>query len=282
MSLSYLKQKSRLKTAAFTLLELLVVISIISMLMSIILPSLNRAREAGKRAVCLSNARQLTFAWTIYASANNDKMCASDTCWNGPQPWPENFISGNNHWVSDGPGLPFNDFCGTETSIQKGVLWPYLEQLDIYKCGSDTSGFVRSYGISHAMGAIYNHNLEWNFYRTGEITMPSQKMVFIDIELSPYRTSQGEMNGCDADGSVETINTYSNTWDGNLGDLTYRHNNGCNMSFADGHVKHWKWMDNRTMEIMDDNLKKLEEYSIDNPDLTRLLPLIRGVRDRQF
>ena len=46
----------------FTLIELLVVISIISMLMSILLPGLSRAREAGKRVHCFSNLRQLNIA----------------------------------------------------------------------------------------------------------------------------------------------------------------------------------------------------------------------------
>jgi prepilin-type N-terminal cleavage/methylation domain-containing protein len=51
----------------FTLIELLVVIAIIAVLMAILLPALNRVKEQGKRAVCLSNLRQLTMAWIMYA-----------------------------------------------------------------------------------------------------------------------------------------------------------------------------------------------------------------------
>ncbi|GAJ23796.1 unnamed protein product, partial [marine sediment metagenome] len=51
----------------FTLVELLVVIAIIALLMAILMPALNRAKEQGKRAVCLSNLRQLTLAWIMYA-----------------------------------------------------------------------------------------------------------------------------------------------------------------------------------------------------------------------
>jgi prepilin-type N-terminal cleavage/methylation domain-containing protein len=62
------------KQRAFTLIELLVVISIISLLMAILLPALARAREAGKRAVCLHNLGQLMITWNTYAEENNDKI----------------------------------------------------------------------------------------------------------------------------------------------------------------------------------------------------------------
>jgi prepilin-type N-terminal cleavage/methylation domain-containing protein len=52
--------------AGFTLIELLVVIAIIAVLMAILLPALNRAREQGKRAVCLNNVKTLSVAWMMY------------------------------------------------------------------------------------------------------------------------------------------------------------------------------------------------------------------------
>jgi len=50
------------KRRGFTLIELLVVIAIIAVLMAILMPALNRVREQGKRAVCLSNVKQLGLA----------------------------------------------------------------------------------------------------------------------------------------------------------------------------------------------------------------------------
>ncbi len=89
----------KLLSTGFTLIELLVVISIMSLLMSILLPALSRARELGKRIVCQSNLRQLTFAWTMYAMDNDDKLCSPDTYWNDPA-----LSSITNHWVADGIG----------------------------------------------------------------------------------------------------------------------------------------------------------------------------------
>ena len=73
---------------AFTLLEMLIVIGIIVVLLGLLLPAVNRAREQGRRAVCAANLRNLGGAMLKYATENNSKL---------PQ------HAGNSYWLFDIP-----------------------------------------------------------------------------------------------------------------------------------------------------------------------------------
>jgi len=73
------------KRIGFTLIELLVVIAIIAILMAVLIPAMNNAREQGKRAVCLNNLKGLVMAWIMYTDDNDGRLVRG--------------VAGDNGWV---------------------------------------------------------------------------------------------------------------------------------------------------------------------------------------
>lgn len=59
---------------AFTLIELLIVVGIISVLISLLLPALNAAREQARAVTCQSNQRQLMVAFLMFASEHQNHL----------------------------------------------------------------------------------------------------------------------------------------------------------------------------------------------------------------
>ncbi len=258
----------------FTLIELLVTISIMATLMSMLLPSLNRARDQGQRGVCQSNMRQLSMAWYMYAMDNEDHLCSADTKWND---------MGANHWVADGTLLPpGNPVGGTEEAIESGMLWwPYAgRSTDLYKCKTDSSELLRSYSISRTMnGKPCNceHDNIPAFKTLGEISRPAEKLVFIDAMSQDKWIENSFCPIVDIEAEQMTWNVRREANGLITQNITARHADGCNISLADLHCEYWKWKDRRTVKLADWQEISPDDASSGNLDLKRMVGLLKGV-----
>lgn len=101
--------------SAFTLIELLVVIAVIALLISILLPALGKARDAGRSTRCVSNIRQMGLAANLYAADNKDRL------------WPAKIRTSTGTEYAAWARLPNPD---DPTLAVPGLAYKYLDNAD--------------------------------------------------------------------------------------------------------------------------------------------------------
>src|SRR4030042_684376 len=224
------------KKDGFTLIELLVVIAIIAGLMAILMPALSRVKEQGKRATCLSNLKQLTLAWIMYADENDDKLVNGDS---GEYSIHQN----ETPWVLTDWSTGMTERQKID-AIKKGALWPYAKDLKLYKCttvnnivrSGTQEKILRTYSVADSMNCKDWPDMNAKMIKKRiEIPNPAYRIVFVD----DGGTNPSALGGW-------TVYVREERW---WDPPPVRHGDGTNFSFADGHSDYHKWKDPRTIEF---------------------------------
>ncbi|NLW85816.1 MAG: type II secretion system protein [Planctomycetes bacterium] len=140
---------------AFTLIELLVVVAIISLLVSILLPSLQKAKELANTTICKTNMKNIGAALSFYIDDYNGNIPDADA-----ESW-----GGNDVWKY---------VVQRHTEVDEGVFWCPLRQLPANENTWYGSYLINSY--SWNKGAAENN--------ISLFTSPSTKVAFLEAELN--------------------------------------------------------------------------------------------------
>jgi prepilin-type N-terminal cleavage/methylation domain-containing protein len=240
----------------FTILELLAVIATIATLAALLLPVLWKAKTKAQRTSCLSNLRQLGYAWVMYKDDNNEYLTESYPVGN-PDVWVQGDVTK--------PGEASNTDL-----IRAGKLYNYNQSVAIYRCPADKGVLIngtvtptaRSYSMNCFMGARdptvglipSTAGGYVPFYSTySEIPRPSQLWVLLDED-------ERSIN----DGFFVTDPT-GKIWFDFPANSAHRHNFSFALNFADGHSEVWRYRDPRSGQVA---ANKTEQPG--NVDLARL------------
>ena len=244
------------KKKAFSLVELLIVISVIALLIAVLLPALALARSQSRNVICKSNLRQLFLANTGYAieSDNYYVPAAPDitSAQGGRYRW---------HGVRESPDEPFDP--------TKGPLAAYLADGKVKQCpervnfvtgrqwNSNFEQGCGGYGYNHIylgsrqwqeksyLNGLQTNRPGWETTKTTEVSRPTETLMFADTAMSNNQSSLIEYSFAEPPfwvykGKPETSFYLSPS-------IHFRHQSRANVTWADGHT------DSQLMAQLDEN-----------------------------
>jgi prepilin-type N-terminal cleavage/methylation domain-containing protein/prepilin-type processing-associated H-X9-DG protein len=258
---------NRKKNSGFTLIELLVVIAIIAILAAMLLPALAKAKEKGKRTICLSNLKQWGLAETMYVDDSNSTYPATKIP-GPPQPnvsFPGGYFEDNPKWAdlfsfyyqNYGNDAWFNalpSYVSQKSlsyyAIQPGDSSGHKPGIDLFQSGNtifrcpsaviepqlanDPYGRVWfQYGMnSQTLTGLGKPASVYNLKANWISTSPSKLVIFDEgrtlINETPfYGSAQKQSDICKPQ-------VYTTA-------LTSRHSGGSSLTFADGHAQWYKY-----------------------------------------
>ena len=214
--------RSHLPIHGFTLVELLVVISIIALLLAILMPSLSKAREQARRVVCLSNLKQLGLAMEMYLEDNRELYPPYDENYGGTDAWlrvlQKNYLGNKDvsrAWQCQSARVGYWWWYGLEPEPDQRLCnpWPWWYVNPRSTC----SGVAATYGLNAFISPSYYDS---GYIKRTEIVSPTRVFTLVGAHAS------------------FTIATKSQIHDGDyFGVQAYEHYTGTTFLFADQHAE---------------------------------------------
>jgi prepilin-type N-terminal cleavage/methylation domain-containing protein len=256
------------RARGFTLIELLVVIAIIAILAALLLPALAGAKRQAQRTYCMSNLRQLAYAWHMYNGDSGGMLVSTYPIIDGGDVanlacWCPGYVGGaDNPAQSVWPKIdgyygasPFYDRSSL-VALQNGTFWPYYKSANGFRCPADMRTIsntppARTYAMSSYMNGLCNTNADGTLSGYGDTDPPNY--VFFQKEAQVLKPSQLFINldedpACVDDGMFVVD---MGVGDGLVEAPGRQHGNAFCWNFADGHAEIYKLRDHLTINWID-------------------------------
>jgi len=244
--------------AAFTAIELVAVLAVLSLAACLVAPAMARANSRGHGLHCLNNLRQLTLAWKMYAIECQDKLAPNMDGGNaGKASFSPSWAGG---WL-DSSSSTDNTNTALLLDHQQYPYGAYLGQFlrtpSVFRCLSDPSGRVRSYSMNDRVGTSihpWQSSSAYFTYRTlSSIVSPRPSGLFVLVEERH-------------DSINDPVFFIDPKTPGGIVDVPagYHHASGA-FGFADAHAELHRWQDPRTFPQSTPILLSSLTNSIDVP-----------------
>ncbi|MCM8533856.1 MAG: prepilin-type N-terminal cleavage/methylation domain-containing protein [Lentisphaeraceae bacterium] len=199
----------------FTLIELLVVVAILGVLLSILLPALQKARQVTYQGVCINNQKQLNISFALFVDENNERFPGT---YSEGLRWNERV----NVYLRDNVEASRTGFINSITSPSSVWYCPAFTAFDSDMIGRPE--YIHfAYNSKIIGGSNYNaryDNEELLGLQLGSIEGPADTLLMSDSQHWIHE-NRGILDH----------------YEGNPG---YRHSSGFDILFTDGHVEHKK------------------------------------------
>jgi prepilin-type processing-associated H-X9-DG protein len=192
------------------LIELLVVMAIISILASMLLPALGKAKEKGVTIYCVNNLRQLGLAMQMYGDDSNDRL---------PVSYANILVPGQGGFTTPSP-----------SNAWTAALQPYYQNTNVLRCPALSARYKQS-GYSYFMGSVAFSVL------AGGTTVNPASVILRSINTPSSYVLSGDCNFASDPTNADLNN---NDVDTLFSQPSPIHNNRVNILFADWHVKNYK------------------------------------------
>jgi type II secretory pathway pseudopilin PulG len=195
--------------------ELLVVIGVIAVLISLLIPVAMRARRSGETVRCLANQRALVQACLFYSHDYRGVL---------PYTGFSHQLGISNWCYFDDPNIPH--FKGLATEVKTGLIWKYINNLDVYRCPSDkgpwVSGTVNnltSYNLNGAVSGFGNNGGTYSGLNIDQLK--AKAVMFFEVPMSGNGNGSGDATNYPGEG------------------IAARHKHGTTVSHIDGSAEVW-------------------------------------------